>query len=308
MDIELKSKIDVFNDTYKDMRKNFMFDGKKSNVMKALLAFTNDDGFDVDKVKEIRKYLLNSKVDIYKLRYRKMLSMLIYDSADYKKLYYASRDVYDHLTAKGFNKNKITLCIAVMLCKNFNGDKLQRMVDKTILIKNNINTIDSKYSMLLALADKDISEIDNELKVIEKEIKSVESYTDSMIKMLASSIIISKEDVKSKLENCLSLICNIKSAVGKINHESLLFIGIASLIIEDSESFANELENIYSLVSSKKKNNTKIYSRKHCITISLIILICKYIEETKAGIIESKINDDYLDIIQDYVICLMYFI
>ena len=308
MDIELKSKIDVFNDTYKDMRKNFMFDWKKSNVMKALLSFTNDDGFDADKVKEIRKYLLSLKVDIYKLRYGKMLSMLIYDSADYKKLYHESRHVYDHLTANGFNKNKITLCMAVMLCKSFHGDKLQKMVEKTISIKDDINTIDGKYSMMLALADKDISEIDYEFKIIEKEIKSVESYTDNMIKILAASIIVSKEDVKSKIENSFALICNIKSVVGKINDDSLLFIGIASLIIEDSENFAKEFKNIFSLVSSKKKNNTKIYSKKHCIAISLIILICKYIEETKAGIIESKINDDYLDIIQDYVICLMYFI
>ncbi len=307
MDIELKSKIDVFNDIYKDMRKNFMFDGKKSNVIKALLSFTNDDGFDIDKVKVIRKYLLKSKVDIYKLRYRKMLSMFIYDSSDYKKLYYSSKDVYDHLVARGFSKDKMTFSIAVLLSRHFEGDKLQDMLRKTITIKKDMNVIGGKYSLLFALADKDINNINNEIQIIKNEIQSVESYTENIIKLLSASIIISEKEVKSKLENALSLICNIKGAIGKINDESILFIGIASLIIEDAEIFAEEFKNIYALISSKE-NNAKIYSRKYCIAISLIILICKYIEETKAGIIESNINEDYLEIIQDYVIYLMYFI
>lgn len=307
MDIELRSQVDVFNDTYTDMRKNFIFDGRKSNIMKALLSFTNDGGFDIDKVKEIRRYLLKNKIDIYNFKYRKILSMLVYDNSDYKKLLDISKDVYDNLTIKGFNKNKITLCLAVMLAKNFKGDKLDKIIDKIKLSKESIRFVDSKYDILLALNDKNVEDIHYEYELAKRGIESVDTYTDNMSSLLALSIMMGDIDVNHKIENAFALVCNIKGIINRISDESLIFIGIASLLIEDAEAFADELKNIYVLINSKR-DRFKLFKKDYNLYISLIILICKNIEEVKSGIIESKINNEYLDFIQDYVICLMYFI
>lgn len=307
MDIELKSKVDVFNDTYKDMRKSFMFDGKRLNMMKTLLSFTNDRGFDIDKVKEVRKYLFNFKIDLYKLKYGKFLSLFFYDSSDYKKLYKSSRNIYEHLIAKGFNKNKTTLSLSLILSKNFEGDKLDKMVDKIVTLREQMGYIDYKYYIILALSDKKISNLEYELKIVQKEIQSVESYNENMSKLIALSVIMGTEDVPTKVENVFALICNIKSEVGKISEESLVFIGIISLIIEDPEVFAKELKNIYFSLNNIRLKRS-IINKDSGVIVSLIILMNKYIEEAEAGIIYSRINKEYLKIIQDYVVCLMYFI
>jgi len=128
-----------------------------------------------------------------------------------------------------------------------------------------------------------------------------------MSSLLALSIMMGDIDVNHKIENAFALVCNIKGIINRISDESLIFIGIASLLIEDAEAFADELKNIYVLINSKR-DRFKLFKKDYNLYISLIILICKYIEEVKSGIIESKINNEYLDFIQDYVICLMYFI
>lgn len=303
MDIELKSKIDFFNDSYKDMKKTFFLDGRKLNVIKALLSITDSKNFDSDKIKEVRKYIFSCKFDLFNLRYGRFISIFICDSKDYKRLFKLCRDIYEHLTAIGFSKNKKTVVISLLVSKNFEEDKLHEMVARLVEIREKSHVIDYLYYILIAILHKDISKAGSELIKLKNKIGDVESYKEKISFLLALSIIIGDEDINTKVENAFSLLCNIKGEMGKIPEESIVFIGMASLIIEDPELFSKELKSIYDSLNYKKIAGI----RNSKFSIALCILIGRYLEEAKSGVLESRVNNDYLKIIHDYVIYLTYF-
>lgn len=304
MDIELKSKVDIFNETYKEMRKTFYFDGKKLNMVKALSAVFESNYSDVDRVRKIKKYIYKSKFDLFAIKYGRFISHFLCDSKDYKNIFKISKKIYEHLTMTGFSKSRTTLAFSIILSKRYSIDKLNEVVEKAVAIKKDIKLSSEEYYILLALIKGDVEKIKDELNNTKKAIQSLEGYGEDRSTLLALSILIGDEDINTKVENAFSLISNIKEEMGKISEECFVFIGLASLIAEDNETFAKELKEVFSLFV---KDNREVFNKEIIMVLSLAILICRYIEEAEAGVTNSKIDNKYLKIIQDYIIFLVYF-
>ncbi len=303
MDIELKSKVDIFNETYKEVRKSFFLDGKKLNTIKALSSVFEGSYLDRDNIIEIRKYIYKAKLNLFAIKYSKFISQFLCEDKDYKKYFKTSKDIYEHLRMAGFGKNKITLAISMLLSKRYNEDKLNDFLEKIADLKKEIKLSRDDYYILLLLAKGDAKKIKCELNDTKKAIQAVDGYGDKVSTLLALSLLVGDEDINTKVENAFFLICNIKGEIGKVSENSFIFIGLASLIIEDSELFSKELKEVYSLLVKSNRS----FNKDRLVLLSLSILIGRYIEEAEAGVTNSKVDNKCLKIIQDYIIFSLYF-
>ncbi len=67
MDVDLKSKVDIFKDYYKDISRTLIFDNNKVKVLESLLYIINKNEVDKSELKSIRKYISKSGNRNYEL-------------------------------------------------------------------------------------------------------------------------------------------------------------------------------------------------------------------------------------------------
>lgn len=292
LDIELRSKVDLFSENYKEIRRALRWDGKRINVIGALLNSRTDKEIDFEKLKKIRKYLeVNSnKGYSFSKKFNNMISLLIYDSKDYKKVYEDAITIYEHLTSKGFLENETTLFSSFMLSNRFYGQELENRIIKTIDIKNTFKGDNYTNYALLAIGDKPIDTIINEFNIISDNIKQVGNYNEEINNNLTFSLILEDKDVVKKVEKALDILCNIKSEIGMLKSDVYFMLGLSSTLIKNPMNFSKEIKDVYDKLN--KKRFFKYFMNKDMkIMISIGIVLNMYIEEAKVDLIDISFSD-----------------
>ena len=137
MDIELRSKVDLLSENYKEIKKELKTDGDLLNHFEALLYGLTDRYLNIDKIKEIRQYIKSKKLNSgIKENFEKIFSIMLDNREDYSEVYDNTLSLYSFLISKGFNNTNKTIFAAFILSKRFKGEELNRRVLKLIKIKD----------------------------------------------------------------------------------------------------------------------------------------------------------------------------
>lgn len=307
MDIELSGKINLFFENYNEIKKALRWDGRKLNHIEALIYSKNDREFNIEKIKEIRKYTKKNK-KIKKIFSRKILrlfSIILSEFNDYKMILDRTVEFYKRLIESDFIKGDKTAYIAFVIAKGVDEDNINEVMDKLLEVKASLKGEELLSYVNLAYIDEDINNITKEMELVREKIQEVGLNLDLYIQDLSTVLILEKGNITNKLEKLLDFTCNIKSELFQVPNEAFSLISLSLLFANDAELFSKELSYVYKTLGESKvfgwftKNESKML-------ISIGLLLNKYIEEYKAELldIDMQINEGInLEIIlEEYMI------
>ena len=76
-----------------------------------------------------------------------------------------------------------------------------------------------------------------------------------------------------------------------MQYKAYPLLGLATMLVEDPESFCVELKDVYNSLKNTKKYRY-FMNRDLRIIISLGLLLNKYVEELKADLIDINVSDE----------------
>ncbi|WP_294353136.1 DUF4003 family protein [uncultured Clostridium sp.] len=295
MDIELRGKVDLLTENYREVRRYFRWDGKKLNILEALLYSRTGQDVEFFKVKEIRNFIKSDKANknVFNRRFLNRFSLLYDVNKDYKKEYENIKNVYEFLISKGFDENEDTVLSAFVLVKRYTGLELQNRVNKLIDIKNNYKKDKSIDYTLLATLDKDIQKIKSEVDKIKYFINRIDRKDKELFNTLIVQLMLDDREVSENIDRISRIVDEIEKRIIPVSNNLFPMIGVTNLIVEDIDGFIKELEYVYN-----EMKNRKIFkyflSKDIKLMFSMAIILDKYLEEIRADLIdlneEAEIN------------------
>lgn len=292
MDVELRSKVDLLSDNYNDIRKPLRWDGNLLNHFEALLYVRTDKEFSLEKIKEVRKYLDSRKLPYpFKGVFNKICSIMLDDRDDYVQVFNNTLYVYERLIQNGFKGNEKAAFASLMLAKRFFGKELDNRINRIIDINSSLKDNDYISYANLSCTNRSVDRIRKELTEIENILKVTGRESSVDIKSFSTLLMIDEDNVETKVEKALNIMCNIKSELFEIPDKAYPLLGLATMLVEDPESFCVELKDIYNSLKNTKKYRY-FMNRDLRIMISLGLLLNKYVEELKADLIDINVSDE----------------
>ena len=292
MDVELRSKVDLLSDNYNDIRKALRWDGNLLNHFEALLYVRTDKEFSLEKIKEVRKYLDSRKLPYpFKGVFNKICSIMLDDRDDYVQVFNNTLYVYERLIQNGFKGNEKAAFASLMLAKRFFGKELDNRINRIIDINSSLKDNDYISYANLSCTNRSVDRIRKELTEIENILKVTGRESSVDIKSFSTLLMIDEDNVETKVEKALNIMCNIKSELFEIPDKAYPLLGLATMLVEDPESFCAELKDIYNSLKNTKKYRY-FMNRDLRIMISLGLLLNKYVEELKADLIDINVSDE----------------
>lgn len=292
MDVELRSKVDLLSDNYNDIRKALRWDGNLLNHFEALLYVRTDKEFSLEKIKEVRKYLDSRKLPYpFKGVFNKICSIMLDDRDDYVQVFNNTLYVYERLIQNGFKGNEKAAFASLMLAKRFFGKELDNRINRIIDINSSLKDNDYISYANLSCTNRSVDRIRKELTEIENILKVTGRESSVDIKSFSTLLMIDEDNVETKVEKALNIMCNIKSELFEIPDKAYPLLGLATMLVEDPESFCVELKDIYNSLKNTKKYRY-FMNRDLRIMISLGLLLNKYVEELKADLIDINVSDE----------------
>ena len=292
MDVELRSKVDLLSDNYNDIRKALRWDGNLLNHFEALLYVRTDKEFSLEKIKEVRKYLDSRKLPYpFKGVFNKICSIMLDDRDHYVQVFNNTLYVYERLIQNGFKGNEKAAFASLMLAKRFFGKELDNRINRIIDINSSLKDNDYISYANLSCTNRSVDRIRKELTEIENILKVTGRESSVDIKSFSTLLMIDEDNVETKVEKALNIMCNIKSELFEIPDKAYPLLGLATMLVEDPESFCVELKDIYNSLKNTKKYRY-FMNRDLRIMISLGLLLNKYVEELKADLIDINVSDE----------------
>lgn len=292
MDIELKNKVNLLSENYKEIKKQLRSDGDLYNHFEALLYGLTDKELDLEKINEIREYIKNKKTNsIFKGNFLKIFSILMDNRDDYKEVYKDTIVVYDFLVSKGFTHSNETVFASFILSKRFKEEELNYRVNKLIEIKELLGSNEYISCANLAAGNKDIKTIEKEFNEVKQIMASLGYSYDCEKENFVLTLISNEGNLKERTKKAINILKEIEEEylINSLNFLSL--IAIASLFTSCEKSFISEFNDVYNMLKETKGYKFFI-SKEVRIIISLCVVINKYAEEMKADLIDININDE----------------
>lgn len=292
MDIELKNKVNLLSENYKEIKKQLRSDGDLYNHFEALLYGLTDKELDLEKINEIREYIKNKKTNsIFKGNFLKIFSILMDNRDDYKEVYKDTIVVYDFLVSKGFTHSNETVFASFILSKRFKEEELNYRVNNLIEIKELLGSNEYISCANLAAGNKDIKTIEKEFNEVKQIMASLGYSYDCEKENFVLTLISNEGNLKERTKKAINILKEIeeKYLINSLNFLSL--IAIASLFTSCEKSFISEFNDVYNMLKETKGYKFFI-SKEVRIIISLCVVINKYAEEMKADLIDININDE----------------
>ena len=253
MDIELKNKVNLLSENYKEIKKQLRSDGDLYNHFEALLYGLTDKELDLEKINEIREYIKNKKTNsIFKGNFLKIFSILMDNRDDYKEVYKDTIVVYDFLVSKGFTHSNETVFASFILSKRFKEEELNYRVNKLIEIKELLGSNEYISCANLAAGNKDIKTIEKEFNEVKQIMASLGYSYDCEKENFVLTLISNEGNLKERTKKAINILKEIeeKYLINSLNFLSL--IAIASLFTSCEKSFISEFNDVYNMLKETK--------------------------------------------------------
>ncbi|WP_024615146.1 DUF4003 family protein [Clostridium sp. Ade.TY] len=238
-------------ENYRLAKYKLRFDGEYINHF-ASLIFTGNDNIDIDKIKEIRKYIKTNtnKMSSFRGDILYMLSILISKENNYKEFSDKVIKINEKLEENDFKENDFLVLSSYTIAKHINIDEVYNIIKDMKIIYNSLKenykgfTDEEDYLACALLAiknNKDKGEAKNIHEYIESmfnHLSDLDYYSKNDLQGIASSIVLN--DKASAPYEIKELINAFNENGMKIGDEVLPLIGI----IEREENIKSYLDKI----------------------------------------------------------------
>ena len=211
MDIELRNKVNLLSENYKEIKKQLRSDGDLFNHFEALLYGLTDKKLDLEKINEIREYIKSKKTNsIFKGNFLKIFSILMDNREDYKEVYKNTIIVYDFLVSKGFTYSNETVFASFILSKRFQEEELNYRVNKLIEIKELLGSNEYISCANLAAGNKDIKTIEKEFNEVKQTMISLGYFYDCEKENFILTLISNEGNLKERTKKAINILKEIE--------------------------------------------------------------------------------------------------
>ena len=283
MDVDLKSKIDIFKEHYNDISKSLIFDNSKMKILESLLYIINKNELDKSELKKIRKYISKSELNnVFNNNVKKAISIFLCDNFQYEKTIKNTIIIYDSLINRGFKKDKYLELLSFIITLRFPKKEydmiLNNMLKSKDEVKNKIHGINEfKLTNIcfinLSMFCREYDELVKKyfkvyFKLLKKDFSKEESFYITLAMMN-----LDKVEYTKYINNIIEIKKIINKVEVPIKKEHYLLLGLASLLIENNNEFVNNINDVY-----KNLNEKRFVKKEQKITISIALVLYEYIE------------------------------
>lgn len=299
MDVDLKSKIDIFKEHYNEISKSLIFDNNKIKILESLLYIINKNELDKSELKKIRKYISKSELNnVFNGNVKKSISIFLCDSFQYEKTIKNTIIIYDSLINRGFKKDKYLELLSFIITLRFPKKEYDIILNNMLRVKNEVkNKIQGieqfKFTNVcfinLSMFCREYDELVKKyFKIFFKLMKENFNKEESFYISLAM-INIDKVDYTKYINNILDMKKTINKANFFIKKEHYLLFGLSSLIVENNYEFIKNISDVYNTLDERR-----FVKKEQKITISIALVLYEYIEiisdEDEELFVENEIN------------------
>ncbi|AOR23177.1 DUF4003 family protein [Clostridium taeniosporum] len=299
MDVDLKSKVDIFKEYYNEINKALIFDNNKVKIVESLLYIINKNELDKRELKDIRKYISKSELKIlFNGNVKKVISAFLCSNFQYKKIIKDTVIIYDSLVNKGFKKDKYLELLSFIITLRFPEEEYDTILNNMLKIKseikNKIQGIDEfklinicfiNLSMFCREYDHLVKKY---LKIYFKLLKQSFNKEESFYIAIAM-INLEEKDYTSYINKIIEAKELLNNTKIEMKEEHYLLLGLGSLIIENNDEFVDNIFDVYSSLCEKR-----FVKKDQIVIVSITLVLYEYIEiiseEDKELFIQNEIN------------------
>lgn len=287
MDVDLRSKVNIFKEYYDNVNKSLRLDSSKIKVLESFLYTITNEEIDYIKLKEVRKYIKKSDIGFnFNSEMRKVMSIFLYSNSNYEKIIKDTAMIYNHLISKGFELDKLTEFISFNISVRFPEIEYDNIIKKMIYIKENI---ESRYSigkecslrnlcfLNLSMFTKESGEILKDYFDIYDTLINEEVNKEEALYSVSTLMLSDNKNYLGRLEKLKDIkkIFYDNNIVLEKNY--YLLLGLSSLIVEKSDKFVDNVLEVHKCLYEKK------YLKKNILMLlSIALVLNEYIEVTYA--------------------------
>ncbi|NFT82221.1 DUF4003 family protein [Clostridium botulinum] len=283
MDVDLKSKVDIFKHYYKDISRTLIFDTNNVKELEILLYVINKNEVDKNELKSIRKYTSKSELNnVFNGNVKKAMSAFLCSNFQYEKIVKDTIIIYDNLVNKGFKKDKYLELLSFIITLRFHKKEydnlLNNMLKAKTEIKSKVQGIDEFKLMNicfinLSMFSREYDQLVKKyLKIYFKLLRKNFDKKEAFFIALAM-INLDEIDYTSYINNVMEIKSHLNNTKMEIKEEHYLLLGLSSLIIENNSEFIDNISEVYDDLCEKR-----LIKKDQIVLVSITLVLYEYIE------------------------------
>ncbi|NMM61782.1 DUF4003 domain-containing protein [Clostridium sp. P21] len=296
MNIELKGKVNLMVENYKELKGNFKWD---TNILKhfcAMMNATRSEKVNIDKIKEIKKYIKEETGLISDYRGNNLLIMasLLCFEEDYKSFFKNMVWVHEKMSQYGFRKSPYLPLATYTIVKDVPEEqwnhKIQRMDEFYKSMKKNhfwlTSTDDYVFAAVLAATELDVKETMEKIEECYKVLSEEGFWKGNDLQTLSHIMALGEESVYEKCKKANSLYNKLKSEKCKLKYSGLATLGVLTLICEDENEIVREVKEVNDFIYEKDGYGMWSLDKSMRTILSANLVSDFYIDEMKKGVLK----------------------
>jgi hypothetical protein len=301
MNIELKEKVNLMVENYKELKGNFKWDTSLLKHFCAMMHATRGEKVNIDRIKEIKKYIKEETgwTSHYRGNNQLIIATLLCFEEDYKSFFKNMAAVHETMRQHGFRKSEYLPLATYTMVKNVPEDqwncKLQRMDEFYRSMKEKhfwlTSTDDYVFAAVLATTDLDVKETMVKVEECYKSLNKEGFSKGNDLQTLSHIMALGEETAYEKCTKANSLYNKLKDEKCKLKNSGLATLGVLTLIAENENEIVKEIKEVNDFIY--EKDGYGMWSLdKSMRTILAANLVCDfYVDEVKKGVLQVALGN-----------------
>ncbi len=296
MNIELKEKVNLMVENYKELKGNFKWDTSLLKHFCAMMHATRGEKVNIDRIKEIKKYIKEETglTSDYRGNNLLIIATLLCFEEDYKSFFKNMVDIHEKMRQYGFRKSQYLPLATYTMVKDVPEDqwnhKFQRMDEFYRSMKENhfwlTSTDDYVFAAVLATTDLDVKETMGKVEECYKALNQEGFWKGNDLQTLSHIMALGEESAYEKCKKANSLYNKLKDEKCKLKYSGLATLGVITLIAENENEIVKEIKEVNDFICEKDGYGMWSLDKSMRIILSANLVCDFYIDEMKKGVLK----------------------
>lgn len=307
MNLELKAKVDFMVENYNELKGNFMWDTGLLKHFCAMMHATRGKKVNVDRIKEIKKYIKEETGWMSDCRGTNelIIATLLCFEEDYKNFFKNMLEVHEKMRQEGFKKGIYLPLASYTIAKSVPRDqwsyKIQRMNEFYSKMKENHFWLTSKddyvFAAVLAATDLNVQETMEKVEECYSTLNKEGFWKGNDLQTLSHIMALGEEAVEEKCSKANRLYHKLVDEKCKLKNSGLATLGVLTLIASDEDQIVRDVKEVSDYVYEKKGYGMLSLEKSTRIILSANLVSDFYVDEIKKGVLEVSLANSITAII-----------
>ncbi|ERI91511.1 hypothetical protein HMPREF1982_03155 [Clostridiales bacterium oral taxon 876 str. F0540] len=301
MNVMLKQKVDLMVENYKEFKTGFKWEANLVKHFGAMVHATNDKRVDIDRLKEIKKYIKEetSWTSYFRGTGEFLIVNLLAFEDDYKSFFENMINAYDKLKEAGFRRSPQLPLAAYTIVRqvpigewDYRIQRTKKFYDK---MKENhywlTSSDDYVFAAVLATTDLEIEATSRKIEECYSFLNKEGFYKGNDLQTLSHILAIGEEGVEDKCSKAVSLYRSLKEVNCKLQYTGLATLGLLALITNDINNTVSEIKEVFDYISDKDGYGFWSIDKNTKVILCATLVSDYYVDEIKKGVIQITLSN-----------------